>query len=641
MNQNRNAVLVLVALVAMLVGGEYYLMLYVEPRDVSWYNKLLYLYAKGGWLFRALLAIVIPLAWAMPDGNQSYGGIRARELRRDNRPSNWVQLVVLGGYLLGATLLVMAHRFPYQFRYLVPVGAALSLIFGIGVGYWLLRPKPKRPIAEDRKAGIPAKGFQFRTTTGGWIKVPNPFRGVFIAGGPGSGKSASLARPFIRQALAQDYCGILYDVKFPELTDYAYHRRQLSAGATTKFCVINFQDMNRTHRLNPIAPENIPSITYAEEYALALLKNLQQETIEKQDFWSRSCTAVLTGLIWYLRKHHPAHCTLPHTVTLITKMPYDKLMTMIGNDPECLSYVMSVITAIGNKSADQLSGVMGTLQVMLAKLATPEVFWVTSATDEGFGMDLNNPKRPIFLCLGGDREVMDSLRPLLGLYSIVALKRMNRQGKHHSILLLDEAPTIYIPNFEQIPATGRSSQIATVYMCQDLSQIRKYYGEKESQMILGTLSNQFYGAVSSVETARHVSQLIGQHEVVTPEESRDNSSSFDMSSMFDGRHQPSRGRSTISYRKQQRPIVSPEDLHEFDQGEFIGFTVESRQGRFWGRIALEGEEKPVEQLPKFSTQHDLQTNMDSIVLDCAKILGLSDPEIERLLYQESKPLAKA
>jgi len=634
MNQNRNAVWVLVALVAAMVGGEYFLLLHVSPRDVSWYNKLLYAYTKGGWLIRVVFALIIPLAFAIPDDAYSAGN-QAKRLRKQKRPSMGVQLVTVVGYFIGVLLLGMAHRFPYHFNYLVPIGAGISILFGIGVGYWLLRPKPKRPITEDRKAGVPIKGFQFGTTTGGWIKVPNPFRGVFIAGGPGSGKSDSLAKPFIRQALAQDYCGIVYDVKFPELTDDAYHRRQHSPEATSRFCVINFQDMDRTHRLNPIAPENIPSIAYAEEYALALLRNLQQETIEKQDFWSRSCTAVLTGLIWYLRKHHPQHCTLPHTVTLITKMPYDKLMTMIGNDSECLSYVMSVVTAIGNKSADQLSGVMGTLQVMLAKLASPEVFWVMSATDEGYSMDLNNPKQPILLCLGGDREVMDSLRPLLGLYSTVALKRMNRRGKHHSILLLDEAPTIYIPNFEQIPATGRSSQIATVYMCQDLSQVRKYYGEKESQMILGTLSNQFYGAVSSVETARYVSQLIGQHEVITPEESRDTSPVFDLSSVLEGRHQPNRSRSTLNFRKQQRPIVSPEDLHEFDQGEFIGFTVESKQGRFWGRIALDAEDSEMQGLPKFSTQHDLQTNMDSIVLDCATILGLEDKEIEKLLYKES------
>ncbi|WP_019991021.1 type IV secretory system conjugative DNA transfer family protein [Rudanella lutea] len=631
MNQNRNAVLLLATVAGLLAAGEYYLLLHIAPQDAGWYVKLLNLYSRGGWLFRLLFAALVPLSFALPDDTKSFGSGRPAELRRDKRPPLKVQLGVLAGYVVGALLLAVAHRFPYQFAYMVPVGAGLSSLFGIGVGQWLLRPQPKRPIVEDKKAGVAKKGFEFRTTTGGYIKVPNPFRGVFITGGPGSGKSESLAKPFIRQAIEQDYCGILYDVKFPELTKYAYHYRKQNPDATSRFCVLNFQDMNRTHRLNPIAPENLLSITYAEEYALALLKNLQEEIIEKQDFWSRSCTAVLTGLIWYLRKHHPAQCTLPHVVTLITKMPYDKLMTLIGSDSECLSYVMSVITAIGNKSADQLSGVIGTLQNILAKLATPEVFWVMSATDEGFSMDLNNPENPIFLCLGGDRELIDALRPLLGLYTTVAVKRMNRQGKHHSILLLDEAPTIYIPNFEQIPATGRSSQIATVYMCQDLSQVRKYYGEKESQMILGTLSNQFYGAVSSAETAKYVSQLIGKHEVITPEETRDNSPAFDIGSLFDAKHQPQRNRRTIAYRKQERPIVNPEDLHEFDKGEFIGFTVESKQGRFWGRIALEPEVQPVKNLPKFSTQHDLQTNMDSIVLDCATILGLEDTAVEKLL----------
>ena len=430
MNQNRNAVLLLVSLVALLVGGEYFLLLHVKPSDAAWYNKLLNLYMKGGWLFRVLFALMIPMAFALPDDTKSY-----RDLRKDKRPAMKVQLGALLGYLVGAALLGTAHRFPYQFTYIVPVGAGVSTLFGIGVGFWLLRPQPKRPIIEDRKAGVSKKGFQFRTTSGGWIKVPNPFRGVFITGGPGSGKSESLAKPFIRQALAQNYCGILYDVKFPELTKYAYHYRKLNPDATTRFCILNFQDMNRTHRLNPIAPDNIPTITYAEEYALALLKNLQQEIIEKQDFWSRSCTAVLTGLIWYLRKHHPAQCTLPHVVTLITKMPYDKLMALIGSDSECLSYVMSVITAIGNKSADQLSGVIGTLQVMLAKLATPEVFWVMSATDEGFSMDLNNANNPIFLCLGGDREVMDSLRPLLGTVHDCSRKKNEPSGQasFHSV----------------------------------------------------------------------------------------------------------------------------------------------------------------------------------------------------------------
>lgn len=172
MNHNRNAVLLLVSLVALLVGGEYFLLLHVAPSDTAWYTKLLNLYMKGGWLFRVLFALMIPMALALPDDTKSY-----RELRKDKRPAIKVQLVALLGYLIGVALLGTAHRFPYQFAYIVPVGAGVSTLFGIGVGYWLLRPQPKRPIVEDRKAGVSKNGFQFRTMSGGWIKVPNPFRG--------------------------------------------------------------------------------------------------------------------------------------------------------------------------------------------------------------------------------------------------------------------------------------------------------------------------------------------------------------------------------------------------------------------------------------------------------------------------------
>ena len=87
--------------------------------------------------------------------------------------------------------------------------------------------------------------------------------------------------------------------------------------------------------------------------------------------------------------------------------------------------------------------------------------------------------------------------------------------------------------------------------------------------------------------------------------------------------------------KQERPMIEPDDLPEFDKGEFIGYTVEAKQGRFWGKIALDTDENPVRPLPKSSSQHDLQTNMDSIILDCATILGLNDKAVTNLLSVEN------
>ncbi|MDB5239648.1 MAG: Type secretory pathway VirD4 protein-like protein [Spirosoma sp.] len=625
MNQNRNAVLAIAALVGLAVAIEYYFVLHVEPRESSWYQTVLSFFVKAGWLLRVLFAVLTTVLFMYADEGKSYWQAR----RRKKLPLRQ-QLALLTGFLLSAGLLAGVHRFPGLFPWLLPAAVTMVAGFGAAVGYWILRQGPPNPLPEDRKKGVSAKGFQFRTTTGAWVKMPKLFRGVLIVAGPGGGKTYTWAKPFIRQSMEQDFCGILYDIKFPELTEYAYHYRKLNPKASAKFCILNMHDMNRTHRLNPIAVEYLPSISHAEEYAIALVKNLQPENIDKPDFWSRSSTAVVTSIIWYLRKHHPLQCTLPHVVTLLTKIPYSRMMTLLSRDAECLSYVMSVVTAMDNKAADQLSGVMGTLQVVVAKLATPEIFWVMSATDPGFSMNLNKKNDPIFLCLGGQRG-SEALRPVLGLYCTVALKLMNQEGKHHSIVLLDEAPTIYIPNFEQIPATGRSSQIATVFMCQDFAQIQKYYGEKETRMLLGTLQNQLYGNTTNIDTAKVASQLIGRHEVIVAEETRTKGPHFDLGSLLDHRAASGRSQGSINYRRQEKPIIYPEYMNEFDEGEFVGVTVGTTYGKFWGTLAPEPDEGSIDPLPAFSVQHDLRTNMDNIVLDCADILGLSDDEIGHLL----------
>lgn len=47
----------------------------------------------------------------------------------------------------------------------------------------------------------------------------NPFRGVLIVGGPGSGKSASIINPIISQAMEKKFTGIIYYWKYPELSN--------------------------------------------------------------------------------------------------------------------------------------------------------------------------------------------------------------------------------------------------------------------------------------------------------------------------------------------------------------------------------------------------------------------------------------
>ncbi len=78
------------------------------------------------------------------------------------------------------------------------------------------------------------------------------------------------------------------------------------------FWVVNFQDLTRSHRVNPLDPKYIPTPAHASEYAPAIINNLMPESIAKPDFWTRSAQALLsTATIWYLSRHYQPIAVFP------------------------------------------------------------------------------------------------------------------------------------------------------------------------------------------------------------------------------------------------------------------------------------------------------------------------------------------
>ncbi|MEM8967379.1 MAG: type IV secretory system conjugative DNA transfer family protein, partial [Bacteroidota bacterium] len=136
----------------------------------------------------------------------------------------------------------------------------------------------------------------------GYLNVPNPYRGTLIVGSSGSGKSESIGNAFLQQFVHKGFAGIVYDFKFPVLANVlntALHRYDNQSNLC--YYIVNFFDLSRSHRCNPLAPENIPTLSHAEEYAQAIVSNLDTNTIKQRDFFAASAQAWLTALIWFFR----------------------------------------------------------------------------------------------------------------------------------------------------------------------------------------------------------------------------------------------------------------------------------------------------------------------------------------------------
>jgi type IV secretory pathway TraG/TraD family ATPase VirD4 len=280
-------------------------------------------------------------------------------------------------------------------------------------------------------------------------------------------------------------------------------------------------------------PRYIASPAYASEYALAIVNNLMPETITKPDFWTRSAQALLTATIWYLSRYYPACCTLPHVINMIVCKDYRKLLDKLKQDYQCASMIRSIITAVDMEASSQTAGMVSTLQLGLGRINTPEICYVLSGDE--FSLDINDPAAPRMLCIGTSPALADTFAPVISCLVTVALKLMNSQGKHHSYVLLDEGPTLYIPKLDQLPATARSNRVATIYMAQDFSQMKKQYGQNEAEAITSNLNNQFFGRVANLHTAEYVSRLFGREDRLMRSEGLSNNQSGTLSLGFDGR----------------------------------------------------------------------------------------------------------
>ncbi|MDF7815455.1 TraM recognition domain-containing protein [Hymenobacter sp. YC55] len=510
-----------------------------------------------------------------------------------------------------------------------PLAAALCLGSGF-IGGMLKAstvPVEGRLMAEKIKRDTDY-GIVLKVEGNRYVNVPNPFRGSLVLGGAGAGKTYSVGEPFLEQFTQKGMCGIIYDFKFPVLAGAAQKALLYAQPAHKKLMeqyehnkknnirnkdgdieglrkairhrVVNFLDMERTEKVNPLRPQDMPVIAYAKEYAKTILTNLSPGGAKSGDnFFTKSSEAYLTGIIWYYRNNYPALCTIPHTVATAVSDDYTHVLHMLSEDDDCKEIVQSLITAIKTGAEKQIAGVVSSLQVDMADLATPQISWVMAPDEdprlgedaEGFSLNLNDPNNPTLLTIGNDPTLARTFSPVISCVIAVALKLMNQQHKHPSFVLIDEGATIYVPGLETIPATARSNRVAMLYMTQDMAQLIDAYGKDKATVLVSNLNNQFFGKINSAETARLISDMVGKEET-------------EMVSVSTGQSMGGTGGSNKgqSVSIQEKQVFRMQDAYTLRQGEFVGQTVETPQSFFMGLMEREVEpgSYPIEKFTHFA-----------------------------------------
>ncbi|AUD06486.1 type IV secretory system conjugative DNA transfer family protein [Spirosoma pollinicola] len=468
------------------------------------------------------------------------------------------------------------------------------------------------------KTGIKVKDYVFGIrTTKGIIKIVNPFAGLFVVAGPGAGKSYGVIEPIITQAIKKGFTGLVYDYKFPS---FAQVVQAAAKDTKAKAYYVNFDDLTRSHRVNPIHPDLIITKSHAESAADVIIKNLiKGET----NFFVSSATAYLGGIIWFLREEYPEYCTLPHVLNLAAES-VKQVVPLISKNEEVRISVASLKTAIDENSSKQLTGVVSTLQDALGKINTRSICYVLSGND--FTLDLNNPDDPKIMVIGNNDELKPVYGPVISLIVANTIRKLNKKGKLPSIVCLDEAPTLFIPEFSNLPATGRENKIVTLFGAQNFSQIDTMYGPQEKDSILNTLSNRFYGRMPHEPSAEYVVKTWGKEYV----EQRSQS----ISQVRLGEVSASK---SDSYSLVHRDRVEVQDVMNLKQGEFFGQLVESDVSYF--RTQLKPDPIDRQPIPAFKevTEADVKANYKKVAEDIRNLLAGPVPKPSNPSGPNSKP----
>ena len=416
----------------------------------------------------------------------------------------------------------------------------------------------------DYSVNIPMRYYYKGKFRKGWVNIVNPFRGTWVVGMPGSGKTFSIIEPFIRQHSEKGFAVVLYDYKFPTLATKLYYHYLKNKNAKDskmpkgmKFNMINFVDVEYSRRVNPIQLKYINNLAAASETAETLLESLQKGKKEggggSDQFFQTSAVNFLAACIYFFcnwekepydkdgnmliaekvqdkqtlrmiptgrvfdkmgNEVEPAYwlgkySDMPHILSFLNEN-YQTIFEVLETDNEVAPLIGPFQTALKNRAMEQLEGMIGTLRVYTSRLATKESYWIFHKDGDDFDLKVSDPKNPSYLLIANDPEMESIIGALNALILNRLVTRVNTgQGKNiPTSIIVDELPTLYFHKIDRLIGTARSNKVSVTLGFQELPQLEADYGKVGMQKIITTVGNVVSGSARSKETLEWLSSDI-------------------------------------------------------------------------------------------------------------------------------------
>ena len=448
----------------------------------------------------------------------------------------------------------------------------------------------------------------------GWINIEQPFRGIWVVGVPGSGKTFGIIEPLIRQESAKGWSMCVYDYKFPVLARKLFYHFEMNKAAGklpphATFNVINFVNVEYSRRVNPIQNRYINSVGEASETAVTLMEALQKGKGGgggSDDFFKKAAENFLAACIFFfvnyevmpydknwvelrevkmkgpdgkflrdnngniVRKYYysdgvPAelyrykgrYADLPHVLAFLMQ-EYTTIFDVLMMEESVASLVAPFKTALQNKAMDQLEGMVGTLRIYVSRLVTPEAFWVLSGDD--FDLKISDPKDPSYLLIANDPKMEAIITALNAVILNRLVSEVNTgEGKNNPVsIIVDELPTLYFNKIDRLQGTARSNKVSIALGFQSKEQLEKDYGKEVTAALLGIFGSVISATTNNKDTVEWLSNdIMGKIKQVKEGVSITKSDT------------------TISLNEELQPLVPADKIANMPAGWLCGTTARS------------------------------------------------------------------
>ncbi|MBD2503900.1 type IV secretory system conjugative DNA transfer family protein [Anabaena azotica] len=354
------------------------------------------------------------------------------------------------------------------------------------------------------------------------LYLPDAQRGIFISGGPGSGKTFSVNNPLVRSGIEQGKPIILYDFKYAHQESENSPAKGQAAklagyaamhGYEVTVLAPGFEESCIANPLDFIKDESDAEM--ARQLSIVLNRNFKLSGGDSSDssFFANAGDQ-LAQAIFQLAKL----TRYPDIMMCSTILGLPNLIERIQRAD--LNYWVKVafsqfLSVAG--SPETAASIVGTTSGTFSRFMTP------SSLSAFYGktnipLDLKGRKMVVF---GMNKEKRDVIGPLLVSILHLLVSR-NIAGKRTDPLLLslDEVPTIYLPAIVDWLNQNREDGLVCILGLQNLSQLEKAYSPEITSAIFGGCATKFFFNPQDDTAAKRFSEFLGKEQIGHRERSR-------------------------------------------------------------------------------------------------------------------------